>query len=184
MEFNPSVITAAGQALIAEAIAGNLNIIFTKIETGDGTHAAGEDLTQITELVSPKQEFPLTSKEVLNQNTVHLKYIVSNVNPDETPLTQGYYVKELALYAKSDQQGATEILYAVTTAIEGKADWLPPYNELQPSNITMDWYTAVGNASTVSLEAPNRMYLYDDSTTDKYVIGINNGLLYYEEVNE
>lgn len=184
MEFNPSVITAAGQALIAEAIAGNLNIIFTKIETGDGTHAASEDLTQITELVSPKQEFPLTSKEVLNQNTVHLKYIVSNVNPDETPLTQGYYVKELALYAKSDQAGATEVLYAVTTAIEGKADWLPPYNELQPSTITMDWYTAVGNASTVSIQDGASAYALADDLGQKDDLQTENKGNLVEAVNE
>lgn len=184
MEFNPSVITTAGLALITEAMAGNLNIIFTKIETGDGTHAAGEDLTQITELVSPKQEFPLTSKEVLNQNTVHLKYIVSNVNPDQTPLTQGYYVKELALYAKSDQQGATEVLYAVTTAIEGKADWLPPYNELQPSTITMDWYTAVGNASTVSIQDGASAYALADDLGQVDDLQTENKGNLVEAVNE
>ncbi len=184
MEFNPSVITEEGQALIAAALAGDINIVFTKIVTGDGTHSPDEDLSQLTELTSPKQEFPLTAKEILNSSTIHLKYIVSNVNPDSTPLTVGYYVKELGLYAKSDQEGAEEILYAVATAVDGSADWLPPYNELQPSTITMDWYTAVGNASTVTLETPNRTYIYDDTTTDKYVIGINNGLLYIEEVEE
>ena len=184
MEFNPSVITTAGQALIAEAIAGNINIIFTKIETGDGTHAEGEDLSQLTQLTSPKQQFPLTSKEVLNSNTVHLKYIVSNVNPDQTPLTTGYYVKELGLYAKSDLVGATEVLYAVATVIEGRADWLPPYNELQPSTITMDWYTAVGNASTVTIQDGASAYALADDLGQVDDLDTTNKSSLVDAVNE
>ena len=184
MEFNPSVITTAGQALIAEAIAGNINIIFTKIETGDGTHAEGEDLSQLTQLTSPKQQFPLTSKEVLNANTVHLKYIVSNVNPDQTPLTTGYYVKELGLYAKSDLVGATEVLYAVATVIEGRADWLPPYNELQPSTITMDWYTAVGNASTVTIQDGASAYALADDLGQVDDLDTTNKSSLVDAVNE
>lgn len=163
MEFNPAVITTKGHALITEALAGNSNIIFTKIVTGDGVHVAPEDISQLTELASPQQEFPLSSKEIINDNTVHLKYIVSNINPDSTVLETGYFVKEVGLYAKADTQGAEEILYSVTTAIENKADWLPPYNGLQPSTITMDWYTAVANASNVTIQgASGAVALADD----------------------
>jgi len=42
--------------------------------------------------------------------------------------------------------------------------------------------TEVANADTVTIEAPNQMYLYDQVTGDKYTLGVENGLLYYEEV--
>ena len=59
---------------------------------------------------------------------------------------------------------------------------MPAYNDLLPSTITVDFLTEVANASSVTIEAPNQMYLYDETTGDKYVLGIENGLLYYEEV--
>jgi hypothetical protein len=29
--------------------------------------------------------------------------------------------------------------------------------------------------------APNQMYLYDETTGTKFVLGVDNGLLYFEE---
>ena len=61
---------------------------------------------------------------------------------------------------------------------------MPSYNNLLPSTITIEMLTEVANASTVTIEAPNKMYLYDDNTGDKYQLGVEDGILYFEEVAE
>jgi len=111
-----------------------------------------------------------------------VKFIITNYKSESEYLTQGYYVREIGLYAQDPDEG--EILYAIATAVSGHEDYLPSYNDLLPSTITIDMLTEVANADTVTIEAPNKMYLYDDTTGDKYVLGVENGLLYYEEVEE
>ena len=48
----------------------------------------------------------------------------------------------------------------------------------------MDFLTEVANGTDVTIVTPNSMYLYDQTTGDKYVLGVDKGLLYYEEVEE
>ena len=75
-----------------------------------------------------------------------------------------------------------EILYAIALGVEGQCDFMPSYNDLIPSTITVNFLTEVANAESVTIEMPNERYLYDEDTGDKYVLGIKSGLLYYEEV--
>lgn len=61
-------------------------------------------------------------------------------------------------------------------------DYMPAYNNLLPSTITVNFLTEVSNASEVTIEAPNQYFLYDQVTGGKYTLGVENGLLYFEEV--
>ena len=180
--FQASVLTAKGIALVAKAQAGRCTISLTKAASGDGTYSAGEDLTARTALKSQKQTFPLTTVTVQNQSNVFVKFIMSNHMDAEHggDLENGYYVKEIGLFATDPDEG--EILYAIAIEVPDQWDYMPAYNDLLPSTITVDFLTEVANASSVTIEAPNQMYLYDETTGDKYVLGIENGLLYYEEV--
>ena len=76
------------------------------------------------------------------------------------------------------------ILYALAVGVANQWDYMPAYNNLLPSTITMDFLTEVANATDVTIVTPNSMYLYDQNTGDKYVLGVDKGLLYYEEVEE
>ena len=76
------------------------------------------------------------------------------------------------------------ILYALAVGVANQWDYMPAYNDLLPSTITMDFLTEVANATDVTIVTPNSMYLYDQTTGDKYVLGVDKGLLYYEEVEE
>ena len=180
--FNQAVLTNKGIALLAKAQAGRCTISLTKAATGDGSYADGEVITSRTELKSKKQEFLLETVTVQNQTNVYVKFIITNRKSDEEHLTQGYYVKEVGLYAIDPDEG--EILYAIATAVNNQWDYMPSYNDLIPSTITINFLTEVANAENVIITTPNHTYFYDETTGDKYVIGINNGLLYYEEVNE
>lgn len=180
--FHDAVLTTQGLALLAKAQAGLCSIQLTKAVTGDGAYSDGEDITSRTALKSQKQEFLLNTVTVQNETNVFVKFIITNYKSASEYLSQGYYVKEIGLYATDPDDG--EILYAIAIAVTDQWDYMPSYNSLIPATITIDILTEVSNASSVTIETPNYTYLYDDSTGDKYVIGINNGLMYYEEVEE
>lgn len=116
-----------------------------------------------------------------NQSNVYVKFIITN-KQDTGNLKNGYYVKEVGIYAQDPDEG--EILYALAVGVANQWDYMPAYNDLLPSTITMDFLTEVANATDVTIVTPNSMYLYDQTTGDKYVLGVDNGLLYYEEVEE
>lgn len=181
--FNEAVLTQKGIALLAKAQAAGGTITLTKAAAGAGEHASSEDLSASTVLKDKRQEFALTSVKVQNQTNVYVKFVMSNAaDKSGSSLTTGYYVKEVGIYAKGSD--GVEVLYAIATAVTNQWDYMPSYNDLLPSTITVEFLTEVANASEVTIEMQNNMYLYDDTTGDKYVLGVDNGLLYYEEVEE
>ncbi len=180
--FHEAVLTQKGIALLAKAQADLCSIELTRAVTGDGEYSEGEDLSIRTALKSQKQTFSLNTVSVWNATNVYVKFIITNYKSAIDYLHIGYYVKEIGLYANDPDEG--EILYAIATAVANQWDYLPSYNNLTPSTITMEMLTEVANADEVTLVMPNRMYLYDNNTGDKYELGIENGLMYYEEVEE
>ena len=156
-QYSRTALTDAG-VIIARRMMDDdsLHLTFTGIASGDGQYSAGESLAAKTALKSQKQFFPLSSKRVTEDQTVQLKYIISNVNPDGTPLTVGYYVREVGIFAQVGSEAA--VLYAIAVADEGTADYLPEYNELQPSTITMDWFLTVANTENISIAASTTAY--------------------------
>ena len=179
--FNEAVLTTKGIALLAKAQAGRCAIKLTKAETGSGSYARGEDLKARTALKSRMQTFPLNTVRTQNATNVYVKFIITN-KQEGGNLAQGYYVKEVGLFATDPDEG--EILYAIATAVENQWDYMPSYNNLLPSTITLEFLTEVSNAENVTIVAPNETFLYDKATGDKYVLGIENGLMFYEEVEE
>lgn len=179
--FKEAVLTTKGIALLAKAQAGECTISLTKAAAGNGSYSEGEALTNRTSLKAQKQEFKLKTVTRQNNTNVHVKIVMSN-KQDTGNLQHGYYVKEVGIFANDPNEG--EILYAIAVAVTDQWDYMPAYNNLLPSTITVNFLTEVANADTVTIEAPNSMYLYDQTTGDKYVLGVDKGLLYYEEVEK
>lgn len=177
--FREAVLTTKGIALLAKAQAGECTINLTKAAAGNGSYSEGEALMSRTTLKAQKQEFKLAAVTRQNNTNVYVKIVMSN-KQDTGNLQNGYYMKEVGIFANDPDEG--EILYALAVAVTDQWDYMPAYNDLLPSVITVNFLTEVANADTVTIEAPNEMYLYDQKTGDKYVLGIENGLLYYEEV--
>ena len=180
--FNEAVLTQKGLALLAKAQGGLTTITLTKASSGDGSYAEGEDPSVRTELKSKKQEFQLETVSVWNSTNVLVKFIITNYIDALHYLETGYYVKEIGIYATDPDEG--EILYAIATAVTNQWDYMPSSNNLIPSKIIIDMMIEVDNSANISISMPNRMYLYDIDTGDKYELGIKNGLMYYEEVEE
>lgn len=156
-QYSRTVLTDAGVILARRMMDETITMEFTRIVTGDGQYSSGEDIAARTALKSQKQSFPLSSRSLTDEDRVlHLKYVISNVNPDSSPLTVGYYVREVGIYAHVT--GESEILYAVAIADADTADYLPEYDELQPATITMDWFITVGNTENITIQASPSAY--------------------------
>lgn len=195
--FNSAVLTDKGINLLAKAQAGRTTIQFTKAATGNGSYTLGEKLNDRTALKEQKQQFLINSKSVINNSTLYLRFIITN-KQENGNLDVGYYVKEVGIFANDPDEG--EILYAIATAVNEQWDYLPAYNNLIPSTITMEFYTEVHNASTVNIVAGAGNYvtqeefeefkkkqssdiiLEDKTSGKKYKLGIENGSVFVEEV--
>lgn len=142
--FKSAVITKKGQALLAKVVAGTTKLEFTKIAVGDS--ALSSDLASLTGIGTVRQSEKVAS--VVRQNESNVKVSASFSNEK---LQQGYYVKNIGLYATDPQDG--EICYSISVADESSAtaDWMPPFNGVGSSSLLVDLITAVSNASNVTM---------------------------------
>lgn len=142
--FKSAVITTKGQALIAKVVAGTTQFQFTKIAVSENTLSG--DLASKTGIGTIKQSEKVAS--VVRQNGSNVKVSASFSNQT---LGQGYYVRNIGLYANDPQEG--EILYSISVADESTAtaDWMPPFNGIGVSSLLVDLVTAVSNASSVNV---------------------------------
>ena len=152
--YAPGVLTNDGIALLEKAIAGDCEIQFTSITTGDGTYTAEERtvnaLQSLTELKSLKQTTAVTTCEYNTETQVKVAATISN-----TTLVSGYYMNEVGLMARKKDDPTTEILYAISLIDENveKGDYMPPYNGSNPAAVVQAFYIQVDNAENVTIEA-------------------------------
>ena len=142
-------ITTKGLNLRARAEAEELVLQFTKVAIGNGDYDGSEDLMPLTDLKSKKQELGINSK-TYEENTISLKTVVSN-----TDLTEGYYIKEIGVYAQDPDEG--EILYSISVAMDDKWDYLPA-EEWGPASIQYSLDTAISNADQVEIKPGSGAY--------------------------
>lgn len=153
--FQASMLTRKGIELLTKVQAGQCEMHLTKAETGDGEYAAGEDIKNQVSLKSTRQTFHLNSVSIQNANNVFVRFVITN-KQDSGNLTQGYYVKEIGLFADDPDDG--EILYAIAIGVQDQWDYMPSYNDLLPSTITVDFLTEVSNAENVTIEMAPSAY--------------------------
>lgn len=161
--FGAAVLTQKGLNLVAKAQAGQAIIKFTKAAAGDGSYSDGESLSGLTSLKSQRQEMPINDVAVVNENTVYLKFVISNFSDNQT-VNRGYYVKEVGVFAEDPEEG--EILYAVAVAVNDQWDYMPAYNGLHAATILMEFYTEVCNAESVTIISGSGAYALQEDLED------------------
>lgn len=196
--FNNAVMTNAGARLLTRAQAGEIKIEFTRIAVGDGNYTAAEKtleaLQKQTALKSLKNSYTLSDIEVFSDYSVKVTALITNQDPvtGQTLVNAGYYINEIGLFAKvKDGADSTEVLYSITTTTGDNGDFMPPYNGYNPAQITQDYFATVNNSAEVTivstgaaLLAEDANKIRDDTTNQKYKLGIDNGLIYIQEVGE
>lgn len=146
--FNEAVLTRKGIGLLAKAQAGQSGIKLTKAASGCGSYEEGESLVEKEALKDQKQEFPIDKLSVQNSTTVSVRFTITNEQATGN-LQEGYHVKEVGIFAEDPDEG--EILYALATTVEGQWDYMPAYNSLLPTYISVEFYAEVSNAANVTI---------------------------------
>lgn len=178
--FNGAVLTEKGLALLAKAQAGECTIELTKAASGSGSYSDSDDLQSMTELKSKQQEFGLATVRVQNTTNIFVRFIITNNPDDGDALTTGYYVTEIGLYATDPDDG--EILYAIATAVEDQWDYMPSYNDLIASKISVEFLVEVANADETTIVQSGEYLIYDVSTGGTFLLGLEDGNPFIEEV--
>lgn len=196
--FNNAVMTNAGARLLTRAQAGEIKIEFTRIAVGNGNYTAAEKtldaLQKRTALKSLKNSYTLSDVDVFSDYSVKVTALITNLDPvtRKVLVKQGYYINEMGLYAKpAGEPDSAEVLYSITVTAGENGDFMPPYNGYNPAQIIQDYFATVDNSAEVTINsagaallAEDANKLRDDTTKQKYKIGIDNGLIYIQEVDE
>ena len=140
--YNATVVTTAGQNLIASAIAGGESVSFTALKTSTHVYPAGTALQNLTALSDVKQSVAPTSVDVYNNNVVQISARVPN-----TGIATAYLINTIGLFGSAD---GAETLIAVLTA--QTPDEVPVFDAESPAAFIFNVQMTIQNADTVVFE--------------------------------
>ena len=138
--YNATVITTAGENLIASAIAGGDPISFSSVKTSTHVYPAGTSLQNLTTLSDVKQSVEPTGVDVYNNNVVQVSARVPN-----TGIATAYLINTIGLFGNAD--GGAETLIAVLTA--QTPDEVPVFDAEAPAAFVFNIQMTLQNANEV-----------------------------------
>lgn len=170
-QYPQNVVTKNGLAMIAESVATRKNLIFTRVVVGDGD-ATGRNFNDMTSVISPKMELPVTS----GVNEGNGQYLITATLSNNT-LNVGFFPREVGLYAKVD--GKTEMLYSYTNG-GNNVGYVPDKTTPIDSEI-YKIRTVIGNAKNITVNMSDSTFV-TKGELDKYVSITSGG--YFKDVNK
>ena len=137
--WNGIILTNKGRVLQAKVEAGEtLNL--TKLKLGSGIISEGQSLEALTDLIRPEQNLGIAAKTAMENGFTKIEATITNVG-----LEEGYYVRELGVFAQDPDEG--EILYAVTT--DTAPDYLPAQGSATVLSQEFAIYIATSNVNHI-----------------------------------
>lgn len=170
-QYPQNVVTKNGLAMIAESVATRKNLIFTRVVVGDGD-ATGRNFDDMTSVISPKMELPVTS----GVNEGNGQYLITATLSNNT-LNVGFFPREVGLYAKVD--GKTEMLYSYTNG-GNNVGYVPDKTTPIDSEI-YKIRTVIGNAKNITINMSDSTFV-TKGELDRYVSITSGG--YFKDVNK
>lgn len=170
-QYPQNVVTKNGLAMIAESVATRKNLIFTRVVVGDGD-ATGRNFNDMTSVISPKMELPVTS----GVNEGNGQYLITATLSNNT-LSVGFFPREVGLYAKVD--GKTEMLYSYTNG-GNNVGYVPDKTTPIDSEI-YKIRTVIGNAKNITINMSDSTFV-TKGELDRYVSITSGG--YFKDVNK
>lgn len=198
--FFDNAITDVGRQLWAEIQAGG-TFTPTKIVMGSGYLPTGKTVRTMTAVAEAVKTLQFNKKEKLTDGNFVFGAVFSNED-----VTTAFYYRELALFAKvirADGTETAETLYSYGNAGDN-AELIPAYSTSTVIEKQLDLITYIGNDATVNMTIETGVYvskpdfdskvaelasgiesasvMTDDTTALKYKWGVDNGLVYIQEV--
>lgn len=162
-QYPQNVVTKNGLTMIAESVATRKNLIFTRVVVGDGD-ATGRNFNDMTSVISPKMELPVTS----GVNEGNGQYLITATLSNNT-LNVGFFPREVGLYAKVD--GKTEMLYSYTNG-GNNVGYVPDKTTPIDSEI-YKIRTVIGNAKNITLNMSDSTFVTRGELNRYVAIGSN-----------
>lgn len=142
-DFSDNHITDLGTGILAQVMAGQGVLTFTKVVMGDGNMPSAQTPATMTDVVSPKAQASITKAAVAENGTAVVGARFTNESQEDE-----FEWKELGLYAKVGEDGS-EVLYSYGYT---------PQGELIPAGTTsttlieklVDVVTYIGDAAEVT----------------------------------
>lgn len=170
-QYPQNVVTKNGLAMIAESVATRKNLIFTRVVVGDGD-ATGRNFNDMTSVISPKMELPVTS----GVNEGNGQYLITATLSNNT-LNVGFFPREVGLYAKVD--GKTEMLYSYTNG-GNNVGYVPDKTTPIDSEI-YKIRTVIGNAKNITVNMSDSTFV-TKGELDRYISITSGG--YFKDANK
>lgn len=140
-QYSKAIITAAGQSLIARAIAGEAQLNITKAKTSDYKYPDDTDYKALSDMEGIKQILELPETKVLENDLIQTRVLFSN---EEIKAT--YYIHNIGLYVND---GTKEVLFCIVTA--DVPDEMPQYNGVAATSYIYNIQNVVKDAETIHI---------------------------------
>ena len=139
--YKKAIITDAGEALRARAVAGEANMQFSCAKTSTYVYPEGADLTKLTDLQEIRQTVVPSNVQITNDTLISVRSLFGNEQ-----ISEAYLIQNVGVYATD---GENEILFAVCQAIT--PDQMPAYDGVAPSSFIYNVQLTVSQAAQISL---------------------------------
>lgn len=136
-------MTVAGLLVLAKGVAGQ-KINFTRIVMGDGYLEEGQQPRTLEGVISPRAVVEISKLTINGDGTVAVGGIFTNQEE-----TNGFFYRELGLYAEDPDPEIGEVLYCYGNAGD-LAEWIAPTGGSTVLEKTIDIITAIGTAANVT----------------------------------
>ena len=137
--YKKAVITDAGRALVARAVAGETEIRFSHASTSEYVYPDGTRFEEIETLEGVRQTVLPADARVTDGTLVNVRAMFGNEN-----ILSPYMIQNIGLYA---MDGEREILFAVSQAQVPYQ--VPAYNGVAPSSFIFNLCLAVAQAAEI-----------------------------------
>ena len=139
--YKKAIITDAGEALRARAVAGEASMQFSHAKTSTYVYPDGTDLTKLTDLQEIRQTVIPSNVQIANDTLISVRSLFGNEQ-----INEAYLIQNVGVYATD---GENEILFAVCQAIT--PDQMPAYDGVAPSSFIYTVQLTVSQAAQISL---------------------------------
>nr|WP_314464645.1 hypothetical protein [uncultured Clostridium sp.] len=140
-QYNKAVLTAAGENLIARALAGEIKLSITKAKTSDYAYPGSTDLKSQTDMQGIRQTVHDPETTVLNETMIQTRVLFSNEEIAST-----YYIHNIGLYAVD---GTEEVLFCIVIA--ETPDEMPQYNGVASTSYIYNIQNVVQDAVELNI---------------------------------
>lgn len=141
-KYNGAVITAAGQNLIAQAIAESKTVTFTTAQASSHVYPSSTDFEALTALTDIEKTVDINYAGVYSDTVVQV-----SARFDNDGVETAYLINTLGFFAQLGTD--TPILFAVSTAVT--PDQMPVFDADNPSAFIYNMQMTVQNADSINL---------------------------------